>query len=312
MSMLKELYNNNVNIMQYLRNKTNSNENDSATILTSYDMQAGSYVKNFYSTKQNIYYYNGKKDVLSADEVRKIKFDFITQKFNEYIYIYIDKSQQLSFLEAGTGEATTLVPLIKTLPKNITYLGFDISLSRIQVGNKFCKDNAVAPQLFCANMLNIPLTDNSVDIVFTSHAIEPNTNKEFEILSELYRISSQYLILIEPSYELGNEETRQNIEKHCYIKNLKQAIKQLDCEILFYDLLPVSTYTNMSEIYILKKKNKIEKNNYSFVCPQCKFPLTLHNNNYFCKQCLTVYPVLNNIPDLNINHSILFSQYLEN
>ncbi len=307
MSTLKELYDNNVNIMQYLRDKKNSNENDSTAILTSYDMQAGSYVKNIEENKIGTYY-NGSKKELSAKEYQKIKFDFIAQKFNEYIYIY---DKQLTLLEAGTGEATSLVPLIQNLPRNINYLGFDISLSRIQVGNKFCKKHTVAPQLFCADMLNIPLADNSIDIVFTSHAIEPNTNKELEVLSELYRISSQYLILIEPSYELGNEETRKNIEKHCYIRKLKQAIEQLNCEILFHDLLPASTYTNMSEMFILKKNNIITKNNTNFVCPQCKNNLILHNNNYFCEHCLTVYPILNNIPDLNINHCILFSQYLD-
>ncbi len=226
------------------------------------------------------------------------------------IYIYIENNE-LTLLEAGTGEATSLIPLIKTFPHNINYMGFDISLSRIQTANKFCKKNNAAPQLFCADMLNIPLSDNSIDIIFTSHAIEPNTNKELEILTELYRVCSQYLILIEPSYELGNEKTRKNIEKHCYIKNLKQAIEQLNCEILFHDLLPVSTYTNMSEMYILKKNTVMTQNDTAFVCPQCKNKLVLHNNNYFCEHCLTVYPILNNIPDLNINHSILFSQYLE-
>lgn len=88
MSTLKELYDNNVNIMQYLRDKKNFNENDSTAILTSYDMQAGSYVKNIEENKIGTYY-NGSKKELSAKEYQKIKFDFIAQKFNEYIYIYM-------------------------------------------------------------------------------------------------------------------------------------------------------------------------------------------------------------------------------
>lgn len=88
MSNLKKLYDKNINIMQYLRDKTNSKENNSAAILTSYDMQAGSYVKNFEENKIGTYYHNGNKEELSAKEFQKIKFDFIRQKFNEYIYIY--------------------------------------------------------------------------------------------------------------------------------------------------------------------------------------------------------------------------------
>ena len=33
--------------------------------------------------------------------------------------------------------------------------------------------------------MNIPLLDDSVDIVFTSHAIEPNRGREKQILKEL-------------------------------------------------------------------------------------------------------------------------------
>lgn len=308
MATIKNLYDNNVNILQYFRDKQNTSENSSSAILTAYDMQAGTSVKLFAENRTFPCYHNGKKEDLPASELNKIKNDFIEQKFNEYI---VHDNKQLTFLEAGTGEAVSLVALIKKLPPEINYLGFDISLSRIQVANKFCKQNNVAPQLFCADMLNIPLGDNSVDIIFTCHAIEPNTNKELEILSELYRVCSQYLILIEPSYELGNEETRKNIEKHHNMKNLKQAVNQIDCEILFHDLLPASHYRNMAEMYILKKKNTAPAANTSYVCPQCKQKLILHNSHYFCQNCLTVYPVLNNIPDLNINHSILFSQYLD-
>lgn len=44
---LKELYDNKVNIMEYLRNNENIDYNDKDIIKCSYDMQAGSYVNGY-------------------------------------------------------------------------------------------------------------------------------------------------------------------------------------------------------------------------------------------------------------------------
>lgn len=42
---LKDLYNQNVNIMEYFRKTNNTDKNSINAILASYDLQAGSYIK---------------------------------------------------------------------------------------------------------------------------------------------------------------------------------------------------------------------------------------------------------------------------
>lgn len=44
---LKDLYKNGYNIMQYLRDKKNIDNNDIYSICCAYDMQSGSYIKNY-------------------------------------------------------------------------------------------------------------------------------------------------------------------------------------------------------------------------------------------------------------------------
>lgn len=201
--------------MQYLRDASNQRENDSSIILASYDMQAGSYIRKHEQNNKSTYWHNGKKEELCSQTVSRLKSKFISEKIDKYIKL----ENNPLLLEAGTGKATSLVPLMQHLSPGISFMGFDISLSRIQAGISFCRKHAVSPELFCADKRNIPLPDNCADIVFTSHAIEPNTNKESDVFAELYRISSQYLLLIEPSYELGNEETKKTLKSIAISEN---------------------------------------------------------------------------------------------
>lgn len=105
----------------------------------------------------------------------------------------------------GVGEATTLLTLANNLENKNEYYGFDISWSRIKYAENFALNYPeISVKFFIADLFSIPLKDDSIDVVYTCHSIEPNGGKEESILKELYRISGKYLILLEPAYELAN------------------------------------------------------------------------------------------------------------
>jgi len=307
MDNLKDLYNKNINLMNYLRNIHNVEENEADFILKSYDLQAGSYVEAFNSneTITNSYIDNVKQPTTLKNIIDCMTTE-LARNINEL-------GEFSSILDAGIGEATFLVPLADRLNnKNIDFYGFDISASRINVANKFSEDNNLHINTFVGDMNYIPLPDKSIDIVYTAHAIEPNTNNEKNIIKELFRITNKYLICIEPSYNLGNQETKKNIDKHKYIKNLKREAENLDGEIIKYELFPCGTYNNQSEIIIIKKEaQKSITDDTNYVCPVCREELKLHKNNFYCKNCLCVYPILDNIPILLPGSRIIYSKYIE-
>lgn len=304
MKTLKELYGLGVNIMEYIRLKNNSSENSLNTILASYDMQAGLYAGAFLS--------NALIDKFHVNFVRtSLGYRHYVEMFTDELVKEINKYEYNSILEAGVGEATTFSNLLKKLKnKDAVAKGFDISPSRIKVARDFAQSQGIKDaDLFVAGLESIPFADNSFDIVYTVHAIEPNSNNEKAIVQELYRVANKYLIMVEPSYELGNEETKQNIEKYKYIKNLKATIDDLGYKLLKYELFPIGTFTNQPAVYVIQKENSEEETSTEFCCPVCKKNLEYIGGNYFCAPCDLVYPVLADIPILDSSRAIFFSRY---
>lgn len=292
MTDVKALYDKGVNIMKLFRDLESETSNSLRAILVSYDMQAGSYVE--YLSDPN-------------------HMDFV-DNYTKAIARILDQMNCHSVLEAGVGEATTLTNVamrMDTMPNAV--LGFDLSWSRIAYAKEYAKSKNVNASLFVGNLLEIPILSDSVDVVYTSHSIEPNRGKEKEIMSELYRIARRYLVLLEPSNELGSEQTKKRIEEHKYCKDLYQHAKELNLIVTEYRLFEyTSNPSNQTALMVVEKGlgEQPDQQDY-FACPVCKNLLKFHCGNYYCQNCFVVYPVIGDIPCLVSSHGILASKYME-
>jgi SAM-dependent methyltransferase len=127
--------------------------------LVAYDLQAGSYVDK----------------VRANPEYNKSWCDQLAGLIDSVL------PDHGSILEVGVGEATTLAGVLRTLGDRVqTALGFDISWSRVDVANKWLAQNFQSAELFVGDLFHIPLADNSVDVVYSSHSLEPNGGFEKE------------------------------------------------------------------------------------------------------------------------------------
>ncbi|MGI4991235.1 methyltransferase domain-containing protein [Halobacteriovorax sp. GFR7] len=286
MAELRELYNQNVNIIQYLE-KYYSHLKKTEIIKISYDLQAGSYINYANSNKDFLDLYTG----LIAKELEQFKFDNI--------------------LEVGCGEATTLKNVVKKLNTPVDYFGFDISLSRLLYGNQYLQDLENNGYLFTGDLFNIPLLDNSVDVVYSSHSLEPNGGSEEKILKELYRITNKYIVLLEPTYEFADDVAKERMVSHGYVIDLYKTVCELGYKVIEHRKFETcSNPLNPTGLIIIEKDAcNIDKKGEYFRCPISNYPLTRADDVYYSKNGGYVYPIISNIPCLLSDNAVLSTHY---
>lgn len=290
LAKIREIYAQGGNIIKYLKGLDQNKRNEIEDILISYDFQAGSYIKGLSSKPE----FKDKYCGALAGIINNLgNFD--------------------SIIEVGVGEATTLGKVIKKLdqlPSNI--LGFDISWSRLKFAKNFLSDLGFeAVNLFTANLFEIPLEDSSVDIVYTSHSVEPNGGKEEEALKELFRITRKYLVLLEPAFELADEHSRNRMEEHGYVTKLHSTAKKLGYDIIEHRLFDHSANPLNPTGLIVIKKEATSKTNADLRCPISRTELVKYNEALmYSKDSYLAYPVIDGIPCLLKENSILATHLL--
>lgn len=295
----KRAYKEGKNITELLRSQKNLDINTSEIIETAYDLQAGSYIQQILN--------NPVQSAAYTTELASILDNHLTETD--------------LLLDIGTGELTTISHLIRRIkrkPKKV--FAFDISWSRIYKGKTYSKEvmgvdyKLLKP--FVADISEIPLLDKSINITTSSHALEPNGGNLRELLTELFRITIDKLVVFEPCYEIASEEGKQRMDKLGYIKNIDAVVQELGGVLIEKIIIKnASNILNPTVCFIITpppSSKKLSYNNFTtedsiFSVPGTNIPIAKIEDYLFSNQVGLCYPVLKNIPILKSNSAILAS-----
>lgn len=289
--IIAEAYARGENVTELMRVNSGRDQNTEDIIEAAYDLQSGSYI-----------------DALKQPDFLEYKIKYGAAIASEIL----DLVAPLSILEPGIGEGTTLTFVLDAFedkPKHIH--GFDISWSRVAHCRRWLVERGY-PSCFLsrASLLNMPYQSNSFDVVYTSHAIEPNGGNEEAILRELYRVTSKYLLLLEPSYEFASPEAQSRMNRLGYCQDLVKLAGRNGMHVVKHELFPlVANALNPTAITVIEKNTSMSAAEPRLVCPMYQTSLEVFDGVFYSEDSMRAYPSLKNVPCLATEDAVTASAY---
>jgi hypothetical protein len=159
-----------------------------------------------------------------------------------------------TLLDCGTGEGTRWLDF--AYPTQHLYC-LDASFHRLL----YCRQNlgtveAIAKaSVIKGNMVSLPFSPGSVDAVFSCHAIEPNTERDAQlIIEQMFSTARRLVVIMEPNYRDARPEMKARMERHGYARNIWDAA------------LAQQGYTVIAEGVFETATNPLNRTSYLIAC----------------------------------------------
>jgi SAM-dependent methyltransferase len=290
----RRAYASGANVTLHLQQELGASSNTPDIIEMAYDLQAGSYIA--YAKAQHA------------------ELEGYAAEMAGILAPYLDPD--VTILDVGCGELTTLTHVVNRLDVHRGRLmAFDISFSRLYVGRTYASShmngNAYSRlSLFTADMSEIPLPDKSIDLVISSHALEPNHGRETLLLREILRVARRHAVLFEPSYELNSDEGRARMDRLGYVRGLRVCATELGADLIdVIRLANIANPLNPTAAFILKSPSSVASSASELVFsdPGSNSPLINRDNYLFSPERGVSYPIIEGIPILRSSAAVLTS-----
>ena len=281
-----------INILnKILRNKIYSNNSRSLeNVQKKYDKISGTYIHSIENEKRFYGELNDGTVVKCKGNIHKYYGDIISK--------IIKQTKSKSFLEVGAGELTQfklICDFLKKINFKVDETGaLDISLKRLLVGKSYLKKkNNKIDYIIQGNAAELPFANDSFDLIYTCHCLEQVPELFKQSVDEMLRVAKNYVVLIEPSYELSNKITNNYIYYKDYIQINEKLLRSIKYKYFKRIKLPFRQYLNGAELIIYKKKKKKKKTKVEFICPKTKKTIYKRKNTIGNKS--TEYEIENQI-----------------
>jgi SAM-dependent methyltransferase len=288
---LRRAYERGENVSARLRSELGTDRNTAEIIELSYDLQAGAYIA-----------------ALADPRAREVNERYAS----ELAALVRGLTTPGTLLEAGVGEGTTLEAVLRHLGSPVDSFGFDISWSRTALAQDWLRRcGATDTTLFTGDLLRIPLASDSIDVVYTSHSIEPNGGREEPILAELLRIAREYVVLLEPSYDFADDAARARMDQHGYCRDLGEVARSMGLTVLTHEPFTVSNPRNPTAVTVIARHDAGPMPATPMVCPRFRTPLQRVGNALYSPESMYAYPIMGGIACLRVENGVFASRFAD-
>ena len=193
-----------------------------------------------------------KYDGMAGSYVKR--YNAQTHKRNEYVCRHILRPLSYSsILEVGAGELTTLAPILECSNEPHRACALDLSQKRLLAGREFAKHMEIPITIVAGTGTTLPFPNSSFDVVFTSHCLEQMERYKKQIIAELCRVARRYVVMIEPSYELGGIRQKLHTLTRGYVRGIPKTVDSLGHSLCEHYLIPFnSNPRNKSALHMIK------------------------------------------------------------
>lgn len=281
------------NVAELLRSLKGEEYNTEEIIEIAYDLQTGSYIKERNASTENW-----------RDHVAEVA---------SILGPHIEAGDTV--LDAGTGEMTTFVGIANHCYDVASDIyAMDISWSRVATGRALA-EKELRPNLFpklkafVGELRSLPLLDKSIDVIWTTHAIEPNGGQETRIVRELMRVARKKIVLFEPSYEHNSPEGQDRMRRLGYVRDLPGAIEAAGGRLLTVQKIETAKNPlNPTYAFIVDNADtKAVAPTSPWACPTTGSKLEVQTDCLWSLESKLAYPILKGIPVLRRDAAILAS-----
>ena len=165
-------------------------------------------------------------------------------------------------------------------------------------------------KLIMGDMLNMPIANDSCDIVYTVHVCEPNGENEEKIIQELLRVTGKYLILFEPAYDLATEEAKRRMEYHGYVTRLYDVITEMKLDVVEHRLLGISrNELNPTGVTVIRKNNSKTNKMGVIADPISRKICVEYDHCYWSAETMLLYPKIDGIACMLEENAIVATKY---
>lgn len=156
----------------------------------------------------------------------------------------------LTMLDAGCGDGVTLYWALQEAKVPVTF-GIDCSPARIAIAKDILEPEVT---LRVGDFFQTDFGDDTFDLVYTSHALEPNGGREAEGIRELYRVARKWLVLFEPDWYQASLEGRARMRRLNYVTRIPETIEELGLELAEWSQFrPSGNPLNPTGCWVIRK-----------------------------------------------------------